>query len=1771
MAVLLALLIMLCSAQTAYAMPIFINVDNGQETTSLDVEPSDTIDSVKDQISQNEILGRPAKENQTLTFQDRVLENDRTLADYNIQKESTLNLEVELPTQELEEDYFDSNITIEANVIVNKRTTIFDSNITITGNIIFEEGGELRIRNGNLTVLGDCIMKAPRRMDLGDGSTFTVQGSSYPYDGELRDLNIDSFMLEEMAPTGKRQFYTGSPRFLVNPGNFVPYREGYTLYYTVRDEPHAFSESELMHPSQNGWVAADRYWQFETPNIPELSRTEPGTYYIYWFIDGGGYYRNYGPNTDDITASILMTDHQHDGMYFAPWDSDNSLPNEEGNYYLTRDVTITSGLRNPPGGINICLNGHTITANNCSVVDWNRNAGENEIVTFCGHNGESIVSSTNNSNFAYINGGQVVLDNVTVSNFENGFLLNGGRGHVAVGTLKNGARITDIGNLGVQIGNGSTLNLDGGTIENCSELAVRYCGNGAGETNLNVRGDATINGRVQIEGGKKIRTEGGSLDGNIEIVLEPRPAEGDTIEFTSGGNISGITSGMEGVSLRQNENGNWEALVPYTITWVNEDGSVLATSQAAGGEMPVYRGPYPMKDSDTFYNYFFTGWMPEIKAADSDRTYTAVFTPEEIGEFDLFYRLDSDEDEDIDNFRDYEWDDTVTATIYLRPKKDVTLQAFDIFMTHADGLVRTDFSSDKGILITEGDRPTDDTHVRIQAVGKEQGQKIAVFIPAGEEYALAQVDFKFADFVNYDIGQAITLTDGSNIAIADTPDSFTPSISVQTKGAEIRGTYTIAFDDNVPGETIAVPVAMTARQMVGEALPDLIPVRTGYTFRGWSEKAADPDNIYEPGQEYIGSSDVTLYAVWEVNHYTVTFKDEDGTVLGTGSYAFGTRTADIAPADPSKEGNAQYSYTFAGWSPALAELVRVDAVYYASYTQTVNQYTVKWQNWDGTVLQEERLDYGTMPEYRGETPSHPDTESETYNFLGWSPEVSTVTGNITYIAQFDPTVNMYDVTFDVQGHGTAPDPQSIGHGGKVNDPGPLTEQGYTFSGWFKDEECTEPWNFTEDTVTESTTIHAGWEEKEYTVRFNANGGNGTVADITVLYTGTVTMPDGAALSRTGYNFVGWNSRTDGNGESFTGDVSMKDSLYKYLNGSVVTLYAAWTANEYVITYELGGGALKEGETNPSSYNADGLPVVIGSEPVRTGYTFDKWLVTRENGSIVNLTDGNTIPAGTVGNLLATAVWTPAEVSYQVEHYQQYIDSDGYVLYETETKTGLTGNQTEAAAKTYTGFTPQTVPAAAIAADGTTVIRIYYDRNYHSVTYTYTNNAPDGAPAAPETVTYKYGKSVVIAAVPVVPGYDFEGWTSEDVTTENGRFEMPDTDVAFTGTWSALDVDYTVEHWQQNVDDDEYTLVETDTDHLTGKAGSMTEAESRTYEGFKVQPYEQQIISEDGTTVVKIYYNRLAHMVSYEIENAPEKMNVPGPAEYRVGALVSLAEIEVPNGYFITPLKPDGDLALDSEGRFIMPDRDVTVSAVCDMYGYTITFDINGGENEIEPMVYTIESEDVLPNAVSQQFRFDGWKVTAADGNWVENAVFNGGTPVTGKYGNVTLTAQWTEKVTYVVEEYKYAPLGWYMLRIVDDLEASQFYAFNGEPMYVISDDNYRIDGEDATFYTLISGDYVSGSKLNLDGFSLLTTMDGERRSVEYNGDVNNDNTVNIADANAVFQMLAQSSYGGYYSLDQLTIRDRLAADMVKVTVNADHRGSIADVNAIVTIVNGTGN
>jgi len=216
-----------------------------------------------------------------------------------------------------------------------------------------------------------------------------------------------------------------------------------------------------------------------------------------------------------------------------------------------------------------------------------------------------------------------------------------------------------------------------------------------------------------------------------------------------------------------------------------------------------------------------------------------------------------------------------------------------------------------------------------------------------------------------------------------------------------------------------------------------------YTFAGWDPEIA----------AVTGNATYKATYTATVNKYTVKFTDEDGTELQSGELAYG-ETPKYDGETPAKKGTAQYTYTFAGWDPEIAA-VTGNATYKATYTATVNKYTVKFADEDGTELQSGELAYGETPEYTGETPAKETTAQYTYTFAGWDPEIAAVTGNATYKAVFTSKTNEYTIIFtDAEGKELQSGKVAYGEKPEYTGETPTeeVEEGWTctFTGWYPD-------------------------------------------------------------------------------------------------------------------------------------------------------------------------------------------------------------------------------------------------------------------------------------------------------------------------------------------------------------------------------------------------------------------------------------------------------------------------------------------------------------------------------------------------------------------------------------------------------------------------------------------------------------------------------------------------------------------------------------------------
>lgn len=212
-------------------------------------------------------------------------------------------------------------------------------------------------------------------------------------------------------------------------------------------------------------------------------------------------------------------------------------------------------------------------------------------------------------------------------------------------------------------------------------------------------------------------------------------------------------------------------------------------------------------------------------------------------------------------------------------------------------------------------------------------------------------------------------------------------------------TYTVTWK-NYDGTVLEVDEGVVEETVPTYDGPTPSKARTAeftYTWTGWT-----------PNVDAV-SQDVEYTATFkeERNVYQITWKNDDGSVLKTNTFAYG-ETPSFGDTNPTKPSTEEFDYSFASWSPAILP-VTGEATYTAVYTKQTRQYTVTWKNYDGSVLETDSVAYGNLPKYNGETPAREATSRATYTWSHWSPEIQTVRGDQEYTAQYD---SVGQFTFD---------------------------------------------------------------------------------------------------------------------------------------------------------------------------------------------------------------------------------------------------------------------------------------------------------------------------------------------------------------------------------------------------------------------------------------------------------------------------------------------------------------------------------------------------------------------------------------------------------------------------------------------------------------------------------------------------------------------------------------------------------------------------------------
>lgn len=579
-----------------------------------------------------------------------------------------------------------------------------------------------------------------------------------------------------------------------------------------------------------------------------------------------------------------------------------------------------------------------------------------------------------------------------------------------------------------------------------------------------------------------------------------------------------------------------------------------------------------------------------------------------------------------------------------------------------------------------------------------------VYYPAGAKITLATAK---ADSDCWDSSQisktnrtfygwsANTDANDKDVPVADTMDRATLDANAETQitmPARAKTVYalwainpTLTYNVNAPATTKApdAPASMTvpyntaADDKSGWTVGDTGKI-TGYSFDGWYTSPTGGDK-YDWSTKL--TNDVTMYAHWTANGYTVKY-DAGG---GKGTMGDQKFTFDV-PQNLSPNAFTRDGYTFTGWKRADTGDAYQDGQQVANLTSTPNGIVTMIAQWTPNPAS---INYDPNPP-TGRTPGGQGTANWTghtgdtqaigangwtvdgYTFIGWNTSADgkgtayapgttwIANGTLTLYAQWTP--GQAGLTYDGNGAtGGKTDPQPGKTDEKINvrDNG-FTRDGYMFVTWNTQAGCkgkaVNPGD--EWTLQGSSTLYACWAGTAQTLAYHGNGATGGNTAVQSGKTGDELTTNANGFTRDGYTFVRWDTAKDGSGTAYG---EGKNGVSQYtMKPAGNDLYAIWKANPASIVYR-NGYPNTTGST-PDTTGSTGDTVTVSQNGFdRPGYTFTGWSTSKRGDPSLNPGDKHTLEPGT------TTVWAQWKANPAHLVYNSNIGSIGS---ETRTVDGV---------------------------------------------------------------------------------------------------------------------------------------------------------------------------------------------------------------------------------------------------------------------------------------------------------------------------------------------------------------------------------------------------------------------------------------------------------------------------------------------------------------------
>ena len=531
------------------------------------------------------------------------------------------------------------------------------------------------------------------------------------------------------------------------------------------------------------------------------------------------------------------------------------------------------------------------------------------------------------------------------------------------------------------------------------------------------------------------------------------------------------------------------------------------------------------------------------------------------------------------------------------------------------------------------------------------------------------------------------------------------------------------------------------------------------------------------------------------------------------------------------------------------------------------------------------------------------------------------------------------------------------------------------------------------TKTEARTITAKYEDALYVYFYNPEGTQ-------IMRTEKVADHKGHDYSHVSYDvdathkIVGWAANQNG-----TDDITKSIAVPE--GNTSVNVYAI-IKEGYWVTFDSDGGSAID-----SQFVFDKISLNDQTTPTKPGYKFDGWY----NGES-KVVDGTQITKP----ITLKAHWKATKVSYTVIHWWENADDNGYSFHESQELQGLTGETTEAVAKSYTTngknihgesvtdkvFTASTISQKTIKGDGSTIVNVYYKRKTYTMHFKERRNPRKDL----STITKKWGQSI---SKKEWPTYDGNGnWQISNSRYLAFTSSMPMKDSTLWSTSGYYT--YKAYYYVQKIDGNGYNLHHTDTIKMDSNPKIGNE-DCYAIAGFAYSHGDPGVGGRYKDA--KFYYTRNSYKIRF-INNGKEDKSVEKKYEQSISSEnytptrpSSLPEYYVFDGWYENELC-EGK-AFDFSGKK-MPAQNVTLYAKWTASDVKLTYNLNNPEGALvkktEDVAAGTVASTVLPSIPTiNEYSFAGWYYADGNGN-ITSEVFNTNNTITR---DTSIVGKWLYK------------------------------------------------------------------------------------------------------------------------------------------------------------------